>query len=128
MYRVRWDIDLEADTPAEAVMLAQEIQRDPESTSTHFDVSVLEHPLTFTCFDLEEPGLQCHGLSRDYEYTLPNDRVLKVILSPETIRINAIDEAGVAHHLLHTLDEWYALASMGMLLPRRDRAPKGTHD
>ena len=37
-YRVRWDIDLEAPTPADAARLALEIQRDPSSVATFFEV------------------------------------------------------------------------------------------
>lgn len=38
-YRVTWDIDLEASTPEMAARKALEIQRNPESTATVFDVS-----------------------------------------------------------------------------------------
>lgn len=37
-FRVRWEIDIEADTPEEAAMRALFIQRDRESTATHFTV------------------------------------------------------------------------------------------
>ena len=37
-YRVKWDIDIQADTPREAAQKALEIQRDPESIATMFDV------------------------------------------------------------------------------------------
>lgn len=38
MKRVRWEIDLDEDTPEAAATLALAIQRDPESTATVFDV------------------------------------------------------------------------------------------
>lgn len=37
-YRVVWEIDIEADSPREAAIKALEIQRDPLSTATVFDV------------------------------------------------------------------------------------------
>lgn len=37
-YRVRWEIDLEAPTPVEAARMALEIQRDPDSIATVFEV------------------------------------------------------------------------------------------
>ena len=37
-YRVRWEIDLDADTPEEAAATAAMIQRDPDSLATVFDV------------------------------------------------------------------------------------------
>jgi hypothetical protein len=37
-YRVRWIIDIEADSPTDAAVAAQAIQRDPNSTATVFDV------------------------------------------------------------------------------------------
>jgi hypothetical protein len=37
-YRVTWEIDLEADSPREAAIEAQAIQRDPESTANVFSV------------------------------------------------------------------------------------------
>jgi len=38
LYRVTWVIDLEADSPEEAARKALEIQRDPDSTATVFEV------------------------------------------------------------------------------------------
>lgn len=37
-YRVRWEIDIEADTPHEAAEKALRIQRDPWSTATVFEI------------------------------------------------------------------------------------------
>lgn len=37
-YLVSWSIDIAADSPEEAAKKAQDIQRDPESTATYFDV------------------------------------------------------------------------------------------
>lgn len=38
-FYVMWDIDLTADSPEEAARLALEIQRDPTSTATTFEVT-----------------------------------------------------------------------------------------
>jgi hypothetical protein len=37
-YTVQWLIELDADSPREAAIKALEIQRDPNSTATHFTV------------------------------------------------------------------------------------------
>jgi len=37
-YRVRWEIDLDADSPENAARKALAIQRDPHSVATHFEV------------------------------------------------------------------------------------------
>ena len=41
-YRVIWEIDLEATSHVTAAMLAREIQKDPESIATVFDVQRLD--------------------------------------------------------------------------------------
>jgi hypothetical protein len=38
LYRVRWDINIDAETPREAAERALEIQRDPESIALVFGV------------------------------------------------------------------------------------------
>ena len=38
MFKVIWEIDLDADSPVEAARLALAIQRDPYSIATHFEV------------------------------------------------------------------------------------------
>lgn len=38
-YRVEWSIDIDACSPAEAARKALEIQRDPHSTATVFDLT-----------------------------------------------------------------------------------------
>lgn len=38
-YRVKWEIDVEAETPREAAEEAQEAQRDPQSIATIFVVT-----------------------------------------------------------------------------------------
>ena len=38
-YRVTWTLDLEAGSPLEAARLALEVQRDPASIATAFDVA-----------------------------------------------------------------------------------------
>lgn len=42
LYRVEWNIDIEADSPEEAALEAQKIHRDHESTATIFQV--IEQP------------------------------------------------------------------------------------
>lgn len=37
-YRVKWEIDIDADSPQEAARAALKIQRDPSSIATVFDV------------------------------------------------------------------------------------------
>lgn len=41
MYLVRWEINIEADTPREAAEQARNIHADPESIATVFDVGVV---------------------------------------------------------------------------------------
>ena len=40
-FRVRWEIDIEATTPRDAAVKALEIQRDPESIATVFEIEGL---------------------------------------------------------------------------------------
>ncbi len=42
MHRVIWEIDLDADSPREAAEKALEIQRDVNSTATHFTVITMQ--------------------------------------------------------------------------------------
>lgn len=42
-YRVRWEIDLTANTPEEAARMALAYQRNPESIATSFDVYAKDH-------------------------------------------------------------------------------------
>ncbi len=39
MYRVVWEIDIDAETPREAAERTLDIQRNPESIATAFDVA-----------------------------------------------------------------------------------------
>ena len=61
-YRVRWEIDIEADTPEEAAALALAIQRKPDSIATVFDVwehgtpMIGNSPVDFQTFDLTPAG------------------------------------------------------------------------
>lgn len=59
-YRVRWEIDLDAETPREAAQLALKIHRDPGSQSTVFDVDEMDAGETVILsqhiVDLEEPA------------------------------------------------------------------------
>jgi hypothetical protein len=38
-YAVTWDIEIDADSPEEAARLAREMQTDPTTTATIFDVT-----------------------------------------------------------------------------------------
>ena len=38
MYGVKWEIDVPGDNPRDAALIAQRIQRNPESTATFFEV------------------------------------------------------------------------------------------
>ncbi len=38
-YRVTWTIDIDSESPEEAVRLAREIQLDKDSLATHFEVT-----------------------------------------------------------------------------------------
>jgi hypothetical protein len=40
VYRVKWEIDTEADSPIEAAEKALRIQRDPDSIATVFQVQI----------------------------------------------------------------------------------------
>ena len=55
-YRVKWEIDLFADSPEQAAKLALEIQRDPKSSALVFDVSPCETPDLVFEIDLEVPS------------------------------------------------------------------------
>ena len=61
MYRVAWEIDLEAATPREAAEAAREIQLDLDSTANVFDVrdrdeyGVSDAPPTTVDLDDEAP-------------------------------------------------------------------------
>jgi len=72
MRRVRWEIDVDADSPREAARKALEIQRDPDSIATVFDViepngRVVRVDLTGKSQPDEERlsallrAMQCHG-------------------------------------------------------------------
>ena len=50
-YLVKWLIDIEADTPMEAALRALEIQRNPESIATYFQVCD-HHGLPIELIDL----------------------------------------------------------------------------
>lgn len=59
-FRVRWEIDVEADTEAGAAVEAFAIQRDPESIATAFDVfrqdgTIAHIDLRSTCPDCGAP-------------------------------------------------------------------------
>ena len=61
-YQVRWEIDVEAETPEAAALQAREIQLDHTSRATVFDVFLPDlltpsgQPVSFAV-DLEEEGL-----------------------------------------------------------------------
>ena len=51
-FRVMWEIDIEADSPEEAAVKALEIQRNPASWATGFDV--YHEPTGYVRVDTEE--------------------------------------------------------------------------
>ena len=55
-YRVRWEIDIEADSPREAAEKAREIQTNPESMATVFQVIQIHDYTDGTC----TPGEPIH--------------------------------------------------------------------
>lgn len=55
LYRVMWDINVEADSPLEAAEEAQRIQRDPDSLATTFMVYD-DKGKPIDSFDLLEQG------------------------------------------------------------------------
>lgn len=55
-YRVKWDIDIEADSPREAAKEALSIQRDPGSEAVVFEVVDTDSGEIFTIDLLEEGG------------------------------------------------------------------------
>lgn len=57
LYRVTWEIDIEADTPRDAAEEALTVQRNPESIATVFDVSIDGAPTT-TRIDLTEGTIE----------------------------------------------------------------------
>lgn len=52
LYRVRWEIDIEADNPLEAAKKARYFQTKPNTTATVFDV--FENDEHIEAFDLTE--------------------------------------------------------------------------
>jgi len=53
-YRVEWFIDIEAEGPKEAAQEALNIQRDPNSIATSFEVYLLHNGQFVNVFDLSE--------------------------------------------------------------------------
>ncbi len=53
-YRVEWSIEIDADTPREAAEMALDIQRDPFSTATVFEVKEFDTDEDAQTVDLEE--------------------------------------------------------------------------
>jgi hypothetical protein len=76
-YLVSWDIDIEADTPAEAATKSLIIQRDPNSTAISFTVKD-KHDNNITIIDL------CDDL-RDYPWQLINSWYKVNNLDTETL-------------------------------------------
>lgn len=58
LYKVSWTIEVDADTPEQAAGLAREIQQDPVSTATVFNVTRKDRKGTLHVIDtLEDPRL-----------------------------------------------------------------------
>jgi len=51
-YEVKWEIDIYADSPEEAAQKALEIQRDPNSIATHFEVRKTSYSPVWEPIDL----------------------------------------------------------------------------
>ena len=45
-YRVMWEIDIEADSPVDAAILAKQIQLDPASTANMFTITDMRCVMT----------------------------------------------------------------------------------
>lgn len=74
--RVRWEIDVDADSPLEAAQKALDIQRRPNSTATVFDVHEHGGGKKLASVDLsEEPGQQVVLAGADAETGLSESRV-----------------------------------------------------
>lgn len=58
-YRITWEIDIEAETPTEAVLAAQIIQCDPNSLATVF----LATPLCVECKEYHHEDTQTIDLA-----------------------------------------------------------------
>ena len=54
LFRVEWNIDIEADTPRKAAEIALEIQRDKNSTAVVFEVKELDTDGDYVEVDLME--------------------------------------------------------------------------
>src|SRR5512137_382610 len=71
-YTVQWLIELSADSPREAACKALEIQRDPESTATHF--TVIDGASAMTEIDdaeAEDTCIDCDAeLPTDHDYCI----------------------------------------------------------
>ena len=57
-YRVKWEIDIEADSPEEAARIALMIQRDQESEALFFEVKKLEEYREYPYTDWEKFDLR----------------------------------------------------------------------
>jgi len=55
-YHIKWEIEVEADSPLEAVQEALRIQRDPESMATIFEVRpmIAEPDVDYISIDLQQ--------------------------------------------------------------------------
>lgn len=71
MYRVTWEIDIDATSPYLAAMEALAIQRDPQSIATVF--SVKEGSGVATSIDLDEPDEPDATLTK--QHTIPEGRL-----------------------------------------------------
>lgn len=59
LYRVTWEIDVEADSPREAAMQAMQMMprdlSDPEDGATVFEVATFDKPMETVFIDLADP-------------------------------------------------------------------------
>jgi hypothetical protein len=63
MYRVKWEIDVEAETSEQAVREAKRIQLDPESTANVFIVHLPGQPNSTVDVDLDWMDEQDKGVA-----------------------------------------------------------------
>lgn len=127
-FKVRWEIDIEAETPREAAHTALQIQRNPDSIATVFEV--LE-PLPLynehgTMVDLSEPG-DIPGYFRDEIASLDEAKGFLTLLhsagklfhleeSPETIikggtedRLFTDEEAELLEQRVDEVFHWFGV-------------------
>lgn len=104
-YRVKWEIDIEADDAKDAAMQAQIIMQDLESTATVFEVTDKEENTTATIDLNARGGLRMIDI-REEKYREQN-RTLLLAVFPEFMtdeELNGGDAVERLGELLENLD------------------------